>query len=673
MKWTSISIFFGLYLVWFFFLAGVSQVVSAAEVAAFRLSDLNAFFESNTSYTENQNSSLDVETTTRQPIFERELGLGTGSYVYHPNLLELNISGSLIQQSSSYTLERTSSLSQLEDEVDLDDFTWNFASLIRILKKKPYPLTLFYNRTNPIITANFAENFRQEHTDFGFRLLLKKPFSPITMQIGAIRVTEQGESTLQLVDETKDKLFFNAHHRFAHQADVSFRYNLNRRESISGSPALPIQAVDLLDQLFILNSSWVFGNKRQYMLRQFANLELHDFPDRTDSRYSPTLNWTHSPRLRSYYSYDFSARNSEGDFDSQQHAATADVTYTIREGLGVDFGVGAEHSEEASDLVLRIYDISGNVNYQRPVYDGQLSLGLAVIYSLNDQESDKNQIDIRDEPHTLNGTTPVTLEREFVIESTVVVTNTARTQTFVEDLDYRLFTIGSQTQLQRLIAGNILDGETVLVSYAIDTGNTLSYDSLQTQFNAELSLARYYSLFLTYNDLRQSQDSGIESIRLNSVRFFEIGATADVPLPWWGMTVGGDTLFRYNDEDISSYDSVDVSAYLQLPLPYRSFLSLNSGWGRTNNHNSPEDSRGSVYSASLSSQPWHRLNLSASVSHEIDSGGSLEFRRTDSSLNADWQYRRLRVDASVTYRKEKQGTFESDGLSAKLTMRRDFW
>ena len=81
--------------------------------------------------------------------------------------------------------------------------------------------------------------------------------------------------------------------------------------------------------------------------------------------------------------------------------------------------------------------------------------------------------------------------------------------------------IGSETQLQRLIAGNILDGQTVLVSYAIDTGNTLSYDSLQTQFNAELSLARYYSLFLTYNDLRQSQDSGIESIRLNSGRLVE--------------------------------------------------------------------------------------------------------------------------------------------------------
>ena len=198
MKWTSISIFFGLYLVWFFFLAGVSQVVSAAEVAAFRLTDLNAFFESNTSYIESQKSSLDVETTTRQPIFERELGLGTGSYVYHPNLLNINISGSLIQESSSYTIEQTSSLMHVEDEVDSNDIAWNFAAELEILKKKPYPLRLFYNRENPILSANFNEDFRHEFTNYGFSLGLKRPFSPIDVFIRAKRSTEQGESNLQI-------------------------------------------------------------------------------------------------------------------------------------------------------------------------------------------------------------------------------------------------------------------------------------------------------------------------------------------------------------------------------------------------------------------------------------------------------------------------------------------
>ena len=46
------------------------------------------------------------------------------------------------------------------------------------------------------------------------------------------------------------------------------------------------------------------------------------------------------------------------------------------------------------------------------------------------------------------------------------------TSIYVEDLDYRLITIGSITSIQRLITGNISDGETVLVDTAANPPGT---------------------------------------------------------------------------------------------------------------------------------------------------------------------------------------------------------
>jgi hypothetical protein len=674
MKWLigAVSIRLCGNLVWV--LAGFQTVVvSAAEVATFRLTDFHGFLETRQLYDQYLTQSIDAETKTTEPKSQREVGLTTNSYIYHPNMLNMDISGSLLLDNRSYTLEQTSSFTQTETETDNLDLTWNFAGSFRFLEKKPYPLTLFYNRQNPLVSGGLTETYTQENNDYGFSLGLR----PLGMDIRARRTTRQGESAFQIVDDTVDIIDFKAKHRFLNGALVDFDYNLTNLNSISGSPNLPIQARSYIDQRFNLNSRWKFGNQNQYYFTQLASLYKRDDPERLDSRFSPTFRWTHSPRLESYYRYDFSSTALPGDADSLRHAGNALLLYKPSERLQVDLEARTEYSEEASNSLLRDIGFATIARYHQPVsvsvIDGTLTLSGGFDYDRFDQQANINQIDIIDESHTLTGTTPETLAREFVNGTSIVVTNTAGTQTFLENLDYQLTVIGSQTQLRRLVAGNILDGQAVLVSYVFDPGGTFNYSILGTTFNADLALARYYNLFLRYNDRIQSLESGSPTIQLNSVRTVEFGARADVPLPWWGMSAGGETRFRYQQEDISPFDSTNTDIYLQLPLPYRSTLRLSAYRALVNNDNSPEGTNLTRFTAQLSSRPWHRLNLTASANHEIDTGGRLEIRINDARLVANWQYRKMRISAEAIYSQQIQGDIERDRLTAFLTIRRDLW
>ena len=101
-----------------------------------------------------------------------------------------------------------------------------------------------------------------------------------------------------------------------------------------------------------------------------------------------------------------------------------------------------------------------------------------------------------DETVGLNGVTPVELREEFVVEGSVMVTNVDRTQTYIPNVDYRLNEIGSTTTIERLVGGNILDGEDVLISYEALTGGTVKYGSTSESVGANLAVSPRTSLFL---------------------------------------------------------------------------------------------------------------------------------------------------------------------------------
>ncbi|MDH3282205.1 MAG: hypothetical protein OEQ18_13900, partial [Gammaproteobacteria bacterium] len=382
------------------------------------------------------------------------------------------------------------------------------------------------------------------------------------------------------------------------------------------------------------------------------------------------LRWTHSPKLESFYRYTLQDTDQELD-EATSQTGVAGLTFWPSEALSGSADVHAE-DQDTSQFDRQRYGTRGSANYRIPVEWGTLQLGAGMSYDLEDQEALARQANVFGERIVLSAITLVPLANESVVAASVAVSNLTRTQIFVEGFDYELVVIGARTEIRRLAAGNIVDGQTLLVDYAFEVGGTFSFASFNQNYQANLSLFRYYNLYVRYRDLDQDLRSGVPTVSLNSLENLTYGARADVPA-WADWTVGGEIEIEDQEEDIAPFERRSYSGYVQLPLPFfLSRLRLTARRITVDNENSPEDVDLKRYAALLQSRPWYRATLSAEVASEKDTGGTVERRRDTFQLAAEWRIRRLLLALKARTVDERQDNFENERSEIRATIRRDF-
>ncbi|MCJ7555931.1 MAG: hypothetical protein MUP90_03330, partial [Gammaproteobacteria bacterium] len=215
-------------------------------------------------------------------------------------------------------------------------------------------------------------------------------------------------------------------------------------------------------------------------------------------------------------------------------------------------------------------------------------------------------------------------------------------------------TIGSQTSIQRLIGGNIFDGQTVLVDYQYQTGGTVAFDTLGQNYVADLRFLTYFGIYFRYSDQQNDVTSGDPSFILNSVNNMEVGFRVDYPLgaSW---TLGGEWLHTDHDEDLTPFVRESLDVYALWNLPYTTTLRLASHRETVDNKGSDEDVDLVQYLARIKSSPRWGISIAADIDHLEDVGGSLPRTRTAAGVGAEWAYRMLRIWVRVQYVDETQG------------------
>ena len=144
-------------------------------------------------------------------------------------------------------------------------------------------------------------------------------------------------------------------------------------------------------------------------------------------------------------------------------------------------------------------------------------------------------------------TAAMPLARPRVIAASVVVHNWSRTQVYVEGLDYVLTLVGLTTRIQRLLGGNILAGQTVLVDYDYELGGTYSASEFNQNLNLEWAVTPFVNLYTRFNSVTPHLTSGTPTSALNTVRRVVYGARAEMPVGFaTDLIVGG----WYEHEDL---------------------------------------------------------------------------------------------------------------------------
>lgn len=658
----------------------VSVNLFAAEVSAFRLTEFNGELALRYLYDEQSvsNSGVEVQNDIR-PTFQQELKLSTSSYVYHPYLLNMDISGSLLLDQSRF--ESSSIESSTEQEFVNLNANFNF------LEKKPFPITLYYNQQNPSVTTGIAGRFTQENIRYGIDASLMQPISPVLISIKAFHQTMSGDGFEQIVDDEEEQVLIRLYSSYASGAHMELTHQENQIVSSSGSPNLAIISRETSRSATNFDSRNVFGRSGGLQLTTSLSRNTQDqYPAKEETIFSPTLNWKHNTNFDSYYRlslYDSTEEMLETDL-KQLATGMAYHTDLLNSGLSL-----LAEDNVTTNVDSSLVGIKYNLTYKQPVSSGEIQFNFNSLLDYRDQTASVELAEVFDERQTLSALNQVALDREYIIINSItnpiVVSNENRTQVYEEGVDYRLIPIGVETkniegvllevafeiQIQRLVGGSIVDGQTVVLDYSYQTGGTFAYDRVSNSVNLNWSILKSYDVYLRYQESNFNLQEGTPSIQLNSMTSYTYGVRGDKSL-LNGIMIGGEVYQEHRDEEVDPYNKQGIDAFIEMPLPRLTNLRLTARIMKQNNENSPDDTDLKSMTVRVRSRPWLRGTVTWESRYENDVGGSIERLVRQHRLRLSWKIRQLSVGAAINYSKEQQDDIERERWEANFTASRSF-
>jgi len=649
----------------------LTSVCLAEELAPFRLTGIDGYAA--ISYLSDTVRQGDGGATSRLSIatLQEEVFLNTHSYFYHPNFLKMDLGGGPLFVQNRYEVDGV-----VNREASA---LYNLVGRLSFLEQKPYPFAVYYEHLNPTVSTSLSESYTQTNTKTGATFSLREPLSPVLVDSEAFRQRSEGRSTTYVVDDDNEQASVRLSSNFGPDGYGQLFYQVNRLQSASGSPALPIVPSQVESRTAGFDGRFLFGAKREVTYTQLIGMNSLSFLredfllEREDFRFSPDLRWQHSDSLNSFYHYSLYKSKettvAAATVEATNQTARAGLAHRDADRLSVTADVHGR-DDRITGLELRSYGTGVQGNYTRPWENAVLRLSAGMIYDQNDREATAALVNVIGEGITLVDGIPVTLAQEFIDTTTIRVFNLARTQEYTL-ADYRIIVIGTRTQIQRLATGSILDGQQVLVDYAFQTGGTAGYSYLNQSYLTSLTLYRHYTVYARYYDSHYRLTSGAPTLPLNSSRNTLYGLRIDQPL-LSGATAGVEVMFERQEEEISPYRRQSYDAYLQLPVWARISPRLSARRLFVEYANSSEDVDLVGWAVQLRSNPWFYTSLTAEATYEEDTGGSLRRVIVRDSLGIEWRFRQLSLRGEGQYTREELGTFERDRTLIRLTARREF-
>lgn len=594
------------------------------------------------------------------------------AYVYHPNLLMLDLGGGPVIDRGRYTSDG--------DTTQASKSLYNLQARATFLREKPYRGGVFFEHLNPVQSVGPGQVMLTESERYGFDFALLDPVTPMPLTLDVSRSHTQGHSADRTQNDRVDLLRLGARSSLGKLGDTQMSFSTQLQESESGSLGLPIQATRSRHSNFGADTRLHFGANRQYELfntiaftRSGTSRVGGVIGERRDTRFGLDLSARPSDRLSGYARYHFDDV-AEIDQTSSAHALNGGLTYRVSPELSATLGAKGQ-SARSTQMRSTQAGLDGSLTYRARLLAGEASASYAVAYSTHDQQASQAQGRVIGEVLALSDITPVPLRRTQVVDGSVVVTNGTRTQVFIEGLDYVLSTIGVTTRIRRLVGGNILDGQEVLVDYAYDVGGTYASAQLDQMLSLGWSLANLLGAYVRVSDASPRIRSGAPTFERNPAQDWLIGARLDW-LAWDPMDLylGGNAEHQQHREAIAPYERRSWEAYAQMALPgVRGTLRIATRRSRSDYADRPLQG---VDLSATDLRLWFRLPVGVDVN--LDAGRTrdvgAEVARSHSYLvaKAQWRVRRFLVTFDLGRTHEQQGGTSRRHGRGSLLLRRDF-
>lgn len=653
-------------------LGGFASICPAQEVALFQLTGVDGYasmrYLDDQSVTRQGDQDGASRSALKQADWRTEIFMMTQSYVYHPNFLTLDIGGGPVLQLGELAMDQGTTRSR--------GALYNLVGRASFLRGKPVNGSLFYEHLNPVLSISPGQILNQENTRYGFDLSAAAVPAPLRVEF--TRSESNGRGDDRVMNDRFDQLNLKLARTFDNLGAIHVQYQASRQESQSGSANLPIHSASSASQGLDVDTRLQFGADGQHELVNLVSLSRRRYvvgaealQEEADLNLLLDLRLKHSEELASFGTYHY-RNNDNGERTAISQSAASGSTWSPSKDLELSVGARAEDNR-ATRFAMHTGGLDGSVRYQQALPVGTLQTSYGVRYDQRSQRARAPEASVIGERVGLIGTSVSALSLSHVVAGSIVVSNLTRSQTYIENLDYTVSTVGQRTRLQRLIGGNILDGEEVLVDYAYDLGGTFAYAQTDQNLNVNWALSPQVSVYLREFHSSAELVSGSPTFPLNDIRSHLQGVRADFPFKAGILFSAGGSLEREQVvERIAPLQRETADLYLQTE---EALFDLGN-FGLSLRHmtldydNSAQDMDLQGYGLRFSTRRFG-ADVSATRNYECDSGGPVARHRWNDAINVQWRERKLTMTARLARGRETQGSFERRHTLFQLSLRRD--
>jgi hypothetical protein len=641
---------------------GLSGACAAEEVAPFVLTGI----EGNVAmrYLLNKETIGSGAPSTIYSSLQEEVFINTHSYLYHPNFLKMDLGGGPVfvqNHAESGALEQ-----------DERERLYNLSARLSFLENKAYPFVVYYDHLNPTVATSLTQSFILNNTKYGANFTLREPVSPVMVYVEAFHQQSEGVSPSWVTNDAIDQFATRLYTALGPSGYAELEYQTNQQETSSGYVNLPIVPTTIDSHTASFRSRTQSGDKRQYTFTNFigmnslAYVQTNDSLNIRDFRFNPDLSWQHSEALTSFYRYNLMKRYDDIN-DTTTQTGYIGLVHNYQNSVYTTFDVHGD-SSHTTGVDLRSYGTGLTVTSQQPVAIGSLQLSAGLLYNQFNREASAALVAEINEQHPVTGSIPVTLNREFIVASSIVVRSANRQQLYTL-ADYRILVNGSRTQIQWLLPDQAPPG--ISVDYDYQTGGSVDFNVFDQNYQLSLTVARYYTGYLRHREVSYQVTAGSPTLPFNPLRNNLFGVRVDQPV-WQDVSLGGEAIMERQYEEISPYQRSSLDFYIQTLLPARSSLRLSWRHQLIEYEYSIEDVDLTATTAQLRTSPWPQTLVTLETNREEDSGGTLPRQTWRHNLIAEWRYRQFQLRAEGQYARETLGDYERTWSVIRALVQRNF-
>ena len=654
--------------------------VNSEEIAPFRLTgyDGEVYIRMfNDIYREKNNEE---ETSRREgKTLEEGFDVTLHSYFYHPNFFRLDFGGGPVYIRHIYDSDSVHTSGGEEE--------FNYHARAHFLEKKPFPLTLYYDRHYNTTPYAVQDRVILKSESYGLNFKLKKPLVPLLAVFDISRSNIDGETAREnlfryITDETTDRASVKVSGDLGPNGDGAASFTKTRIKS--GNLTSFTQTENDTETTKRVKNIKQFDGKTNHLFGtdqwvRFSNTlryrDQDNLPDLEEFRYTPKVNLTHSKNLKSYYRYSYVDRTVE-EIDTTAHEFDTGMSLLSLSGsLDTNLDFHADRYE-TEGLDQEFYQADGKLSYLQTLTQSQIRYTGAWGVDYTDRETDQSTVPVRAEVHTVeNIFDTFELENENVVQSSVEIFNT-QGDLCIEGTHYQLIRIADVTEVEWQADLDdptcpLLPDNQVLVNYSYETGGSATFTGLRQFYGIDYTKGNILRLYGRYRSIDRDLESGDPTIPINSERTYTLGVNSDYPLYTY-LTVGGKAEYEDHDADIGSYRRSSLGGFLHIPRLLLGDLRLFADRLYVDNLETTEDVDLFRYGLRYHSRVWFRTRLTADYSNEKDTGGRRDRSTERAKLRLSWAYRKLSLSAEARYRVDELGVTESKRTSVNLILSRRF-